>query len=284
MKRKNLTDRVIAITGASAGIGRATAIACANAGMDVVVSARRLEPLDSLVEQIESTGRRAVAVVSDVTSKEDSQQLVQIAQDTFGRLDAILANAGRGLNRPVDEMTDEDMRSIFEVNFFGTMNTVHAALPIFKEQKHGHILMTSSCLSRFSLPFHGAYAATKASQTQIARAMRLELAGKGIDVSVVHPITTITDFFEVSAEVSGTPNEGASRHAPKMFVQPASRVANAIVRCLKKPRPEVWTSHIVRTVAGTMVIFPFLGDLLLRKEVERQEARRSASQTSHARE
>lgn len=264
MSARDLTGRVIAITGASAGIGRATAIECAKAGMDVVVGARREDRLAEVAAEVGSIGRRAVPVACDVIRVEDNERLVRAAVETFGRLDVIMANAGHGLNRTVENTTDAELREIFEVNFFGTMHTVRAAMPVFRSQETGgHVLITSSCLSRFSLPRHGAYGATKAAQTQMARAMRLELERDGIPVSVIHPITTMTEFSDVSADISGVPRKGIPGHAPRFFVQPAERVARAVVKCIRKPVPEVWTSHIVRTVAGVMVMAPWFHDLVV---------------------
>ncbi|MBL1217840.1 MAG: SDR family oxidoreductase [Planctomycetes bacterium] len=267
MSTHDLTGRVIAITGASAGIGKATAIECAKAGMDVVLGARRMDKLAEVADAVRQLGRQAVAVECDVVNIEDNEKLVKGAVDTFGKLDVIMANAGHGLNRTVEATSDADLREIFEVNFFGTMHTVRTAMPVFRSQETGgHVLITSSCLSRFSLPRHGAYGATKAAQTQMARSMRLELEGDGIPVSVIHPITTVTEFFDVSAQISGVDRSGIPKHAPSLFVQPAERVARAVVKCIRKPVPEVWTSHIVRTVAGVMVMAPWFHDLVVRKQ------------------
>lgn len=270
MARKELTNQVIFITGASAGIGRATALACAQSGMDVIATARRLDRLEALVKEIESLGRRGLAIPCDVADEQAVVDAINKGRDHFGRLDVVMANAGYGLERPVERLDDETIRRIFEVNFFGTMSVIRAAVPIFRTQKSGHILITSSCVSRFTLPYLGAYTATKAAQTQIARSLRLELAPDGINVSVIHPITTRTEFFDVAADHSGQPREGVPRHAPKMFVQPASRVADAVVRCLRKPVPEVWTSVIVRLVCGAMVAFPRFQDFCLRNEAKRR--------------
>ena len=100
--------------------------------------------------------------------------------------------------------------------------------------------------------------------------MRLELARYNIEVSSVHPITTMTEFFEVSNQLSGKAGNTSTvpDHASKMFVQTPERVARAIVRCLRKPRPEVWTSHIVRSVAGVMTAFPWFFDLVVRKQAK----------------
>ncbi len=265
MAKLDLTDKVICITGASAGIGRATAIACAKNGMNVVVSARRADRLNDIVKEIEEIGSKSLAVVCDVADDAQVKNLIEETIREYGKMDVILANAGYGWTSPVADFNDEKLRSLFEVNFFGTVRTIREAMPVLRDQGYGHIIITSSCMSRFSLALSGAYAATKAAQTQIARSMRLELQHENIEVSVVHPITTITEFFDVASDISGTQVTGIPDHAPKMFIQTAEHVAKAIVKCIRKPVPEVWTSIIVRLTLGTMVAFPRLSDYIIRK-------------------
>lgn len=264
---KSLQDRVICIVGASSGIGRATAIQCAQAGMRVVVAARRLDRLEELVSELNGAGRQALAVQCDIANEADSQSLIDQCVDRFGRVDAVLANAGYGHEGSIVDLSDQALRQIFEVNFFGTVRVTRAAVATFRKQGQGHLLITSSCLSRFTLPYFSAYSATKAAQTHLARALRLELEHEGIEVSVVHPITTRTEFFDTASDVAGERRRGIPRHTPKLFVQTPERVARAIVKCLQKPSPEVWTSHITRLVAGAMVAFPAFHDFCCRREL-----------------
>ena len=159
---------------------------------------------------------------------------------------------------------------MFDVNFFASVDLLRAAANrLLKAERQGHLLMCSSCLSKFALPNHSAYSATKAAQNAVCSAMRLELKHHGVYVSSVHPITTTTEFFEVSARLSGCNPVKAdlSNHSPKMFVQPPQRVARAVVKCLRKPCPEVWTSHIVRTVAGIMTAFPRFYDWSMHRQM-----------------
>lgn len=263
----SLQDRVICIVGASSGIGRATAIQCAQAGMRVVVAARRLDRLDELVHELNGAGREAMAVACDIANEADSQSLIDQSVDRFGRVDAVLANAGYGHEGSIVDLSDQALRQIFEVNFFGTVRVTRAAVALFRKQGHGHLLITSSCLSRFTLPYFSAYSATKAAQTHLARALRLELEHEGIEVSVVHPITTRTEFFDTASDVAGERRRGIPKHTPRLFVQTPERVARAIVKCLRKPTPEVWTSHITRLVAGAMVAFPSFHDFCCRREL-----------------
>ncbi len=268
---RDLTDQVIIITGASSGIGAATAIQCAKAGMDTVLNARRADRLEQVADAVRQCGRKAEIVVGDVTAEGMSQRMLDAAQDTFGRFDVVFANAGYGFERSVVQMDDQELRQIFDVNFFASFDLIReAAKRLISDQRPGHLLMCSSCLAKFTLPFFSAYSATKAAQNHFCRAMRLELSRYNIEVSSVHPITTTTEFFEVSNQLSGKADKTSTvpDHASKMFVQTPERVARAIVRCLRKPRPEVWTSHIVRSVAGVMTAFPWFFDLVVRKQAK----------------
>ncbi len=266
-----LTDQVIIITGASSGIGAATAIECAKVGMDTVLNARRADRLEQVADTVRQCGRKAEIVVGDVAAEGMSQRMLDAAQDAFGRFDVVFANAGYGFERSVVHMGDQELRQIFDVNFFASFELIReAAKRLINEQRPGHLLMCSSCLAKFTLPFYSAYSATKAAQNHFCRAMRLELARCNIEVSSVHPITTTTEFFEVSNQLSGKANNTSTvpDHASKMFVQTPETVARAIVRCLRTPRPEVWTSHIVRSVAGMMTAFPWFFDLVVRKQAK----------------
>jgi short-subunit dehydrogenase len=265
---RDLRGNVIVITGASSGIGAATAVACARAGMNVVLNARRAEMLDAVADRVRQAGTDALVVTGDVTADGISERMLDAARDRFGRFDAVFANAGYGFDLAAHEVSDEVLRKIFDVNFFAAMDLLNAAaVRLLAGDRRGHLLMCSSCLGRFTLPGHSAYSATKAAQAHVCTAMRIELEPHGIYVSSVHPITTITEFFEVSSRLSGKDAGGKSapEHAPRFFVQPAERVANAVVKCLRRPRPEVWTSFTTRAVAAAMTLSPRFGDVILRK-------------------
>ncbi len=268
--KRDLEGKTIIITGASSGIGAATAVRCAMAGMDLVINARRAERLEDVASSIAEQGRRAVIVVGDVTEDGISRHRLEAAENEFGEVYAVFANAGYGMNKTVISNSDQDLRRMFDVNFFAATELLRmAGRRLMDSERPGHLLMCSSCVSKFALPNHGAYSATKSAQNGICGAMRHELKPHGIYVSSVHPITTTTEFFEVSARVSNCGDGAADipSHTPRLFVQPPDRVARAVVKCLQRPRPEVWTSHIVRTVAGFMTIFPRFYDWSMRKVV-----------------
>lgn len=139
-----IENKVVVITGASSGIGEVTAKLLAEKGAKVVLGARREERLVQLVEEIKSNGGQAAYRVTDVTNPEDSQQLVQLAKDTFGGVDAIFLNAGIMPNSPLSELKTNEWNSMIDINIKGVLNGIAAVLPTFTAQKSGHIITTSS--------------------------------------------------------------------------------------------------------------------------------------------
>ncbi|MEQ9454483.1 MAG: SDR family oxidoreductase [Phycisphaeraceae bacterium] len=257
--KRNLTGKVLAITGASSGIGAATALEAARAGMVVSLGARRVEKLEEVKQQIEVAGGRAVAFQCDVTDPESVQAFIDQTVEALGRLDAIYANAGYGLVRKVLDMTEDEHRAIFETNYFGTMHTVRAAMAALREADGGlrHIIICSSCVSEIGLPEMGAYCATKAAQDGLAGALRGELMDEGFSVTTVHPVGTKTEFFTTAAEQSGY--RPKRRLLPEGPSQTPEQVARAIVRALRRPRPEVWPLPWVRWSLGVVTAFPSIG-------------------------
>jgi short-subunit dehydrogenase len=264
---RDLTGRVIIITGASSGIGAVTALTCAEAGMDVVLNARRAERLAEVAHRIEQLGRRAVIVPGDVTDPGLNERLLDAAEQAFGRFDVVFANAGYGFEKPMLQISDAEHRRIWEVNYFAAVELLReAARRLIAQGRPGHLLMCSSCLAKFTLPYYAAYSATKAAQNHVCRAMRMELRPHHIEVASVHPITTSTEFFQVAARLSGDGEEAGklNHHTPRGFIQSPQKVARAIVRCLRRPRPEVWTSFPTRLGAALMTLSPRLADVVMR--------------------
>lgn len=269
----DLRGKPIVITGASSGIGLATAFACAQAGMPVILAARRLDRLREAEATIINQGGKAVALVCDVAKDYDCTRLINESCARFGPIYAVFANAGFGFECGIEHSTPEQLREIFEVNFWGTVRLYHAALPVLRARGDGHLLACSSCLSKIAMPYFGAYSATKAAQDHISRAMRLELAGSGIYVSSVHPIRTRTEFFDETDRRSDP--TGQTMRKRLAIMQPPERVADAVVACLRRPRGEVWTSTSMRTAMGLATIFPRTADRLLSLALKRRMNRRA---------
>lgn len=259
----------IAITGASSGIGAATAIACARAGMPVVVAARRLDRLHAVVESITRAGGKAIAVACDVVKPEECRALVERTVSEFGSIYSIFANAGYGIEGRAHEIKDEDWRAIFETNFYGTMHTIRPALEHMLAARRGHVLICSSCVAKSGVPYLAAYTATKAAQDHVGRAMRLELEGTGVHVSTVHPIGTVTEFSKVVKQKSG---DKRFAETPRGLKQSAEHVANTIVRRLARDGRggEVWPNLTARFLFGAGTMFPSLADSILRRHLAKR--------------
>ncbi|HEX2453893.1 MAG TPA: SDR family NAD(P)-dependent oxidoreductase [Vicinamibacterales bacterium] len=266
-----LQGRVAAITGASSGIGLACAERLAREGAAVVLGARREHRLEAAVTRIRQAGGRAEAVSIDVVNEPDVQRLVRQAETTFGGLDIMICNAGFGFYGTVEETSPEIMRRMMDVNFFGTFYGARAALPVFRRQGRGHLLIVSSIVGRRGIPLMSGYTATKAAQAGFAESLRSEFAGSNIHVSLVVPISTETEFRSAMRRDYGYVLEGLG---PK---QPVERVARAILDCLHRPRPEVYPHAKSRALAVLNVVAPGFADRLVQKYGRRRVIDHAAS-------
>ncbi len=270
----DLTGNPIAITGASSGIGRATALACARAGMPVALGARREEKLVELADEINAMpGGRAIAVRCDVTNAAECEAFIDRTVDAFGSIYSVFANAGYGSDAKILEMTDSEVRAIFDTNFFGTLDTIRPAVIRMRSNggsPRGHVIICSSCVARFTVVNLSAYSATKAAQAHVGTALRQELKEDDIRVSTVHPIGTRTDFFDAMQHVHT--DDGKRHHSPAFFTQPVSAVSDRVVKCLRSPRAEVWTGPkgaITRMTSAMMTAWPWFGDRVVKGSAER---------------
>lgn len=274
----DLRGRPIAITGASSGIGAATAIACARAGMPVVIAARRADKLAGVADRIRAAGGKVLAVGCDVTDPAQCAAVVDRTVSEFGSIYSVFANAGYGEELALCETSDEAVRAMFETNFYGTLNVVRPAAARMIGAGGGHILICSSCLALMAIPFYSIYCATKAAQHLVGRAMAIELGPKGVHVSTVHPVGTKTEFFDTAAARS--PGRTAlTSHSADRFMQSADFVAGRIVKCLRRPRPEVWTGWTGMGVRLGMSIcnaFPGIEGMVLRRMVRTRTAAAAA--------
>lgn len=259
----DLTNLPIVITGASSGIGEATAVACAKAGMPVVLGARREDRLAAVAGEIRASGGRALAVRCDVRSEGDCAELIERAEREFGAVYAVYANAGYGVEGAALDLTEQAWRDIFETNFWGTLHTIRPAVASMRRSGRGHVLICSSIVSKLGIPYFSAYSTTKAAQDHLGRALRHELAGVA-HVSTIHPIGTDTEFSStVSKHAGGAPRRA---RAPESWRQPPVRVAEAVVACLRRPKGEVWTSLPARLLAGVGTAFPGIADMVLSRK------------------
>jgi short-subunit dehydrogenase len=251
--------KVVAITGASGGIGRATALRVARNGASVALCARRKDRLEEVAAEVVRAGGQALPFVADVTRETEVQAFVDRTVSTFGSIDVMMCNAGFGIYGAIDTIDSSRMRALMDVNYFGTYHAVHAVLPVFRRQASGHLIVISSILGRRSVPFTGAYAATKSAQVGLAEAIRAELLGTSIHVTVVYPVSTDTEFFGVMKAHSGFATRAKG---PR---QSADTVADAIARAMDHPQPEVYPKRIAKGLAVLNTVAPGLTDRIVRR-------------------
>ncbi|MCC5828642.1 MAG: SDR family NAD(P)-dependent oxidoreductase [Phycisphaeraceae bacterium] len=275
---RTLRGRAILITGGGSGIGRATALACAEAGMRVIVTGRRAQKLDEVVSHITTRDSAALAIRADVNHREEVERMFEEAIAWSGGLDVVFANAGFGVYAPISTVDEDLVRSMFQTNFYGSLYCAQSAIGHFKARMGtkagmetaspdtsssarvpafdgGHLLFCISALSEIGLPYHGIYSATKAAQDALAGALRAEVAPLEICISSVHPIGTQTEFFDIArqqgSESAPTPRGEAKPHTPEL-------VARSILRCLRRPVPEVWPSGWTRLALALLTAWPGL--------------------------
>lgn len=217
--------KVVVITGASSGIGAAAARAFAAAGADVVLAARSADRLERLAAAL--PGRPLVAP-TDVSAADQARALVERTIAERGRIDILVNNAGVGLAGPVAALDPADLERTLAVGLFGPLALIQAAVPPMRRQGRGQIINVSSVVGRQALPYLGGYAATKAALDRLTEALRMELRGSGVAVTLLRPGTTRTGFAE----------RRLGRGRERRRVSPAGvapeAVANALVRAARR--------------------------------------------------
>jgi NADP-dependent 3-hydroxy acid dehydrogenase YdfG len=233
-----LEGQVIAITGASAGIGAATARLLAARGAHVVLGARREDTLTRIVADIKADGGRATACVVDVTRPEDLRQLIALSAEQFGRLDALVANAGVATVAPLTEGRLTDWNQMIDVNLCGVLHGIAAALPVFSAQGSGHFITVTSTAAAKWVPGQGVYAASKAGARALCDVLRQEV-GPEIRATMVCPGATDTEF---------TTDPELRERMSAIAMAPAA-VAEAIAYALAQPRDVNVGEIVVRSAA-----------------------------------
>jgi NADP-dependent 3-hydroxy acid dehydrogenase YdfG len=191
-----IENRVVVITGASSGIGEATAKLLAKEGAKVVLGARREDKLERIADEITNDGGRAVYQELDVTKPADNEAIVRLAKEAFGGLDVIFLNAGIMPNSPLSAMQTDDWRQTVDVNVNGVLNGVAAVLPTFIEQKSGHVIATSSVAGLKAYPGGAVYGGTKWFVRDFMEVLRMESAMEGTNIrtATIYPAAINTEL------------------------------------------------------------------------------------------
>lgn len=259
---REIADSVIVITGASTGIGRATALKFAHLGASLVVSARREDALRNLAEQCEKLGARALAIPADVTNEEAVRNLARQAAEHFGHIDIWINDAAVSLFGRFEETPPDAFRKVIETNLFGYIHGMRAVLPYFREQGHGTIINVASVVGSTGQPYASAYATSEAAIIGLSESVRMELHDTpAIHVCTILPASVDTPFFQHAANFVGRAVK------PMGPLYRPEQVASAIVEAIKHPRAEIMVGNAGKVIATLHKIAPALVERFFARHV-----------------
>jgi NAD(P)-dependent dehydrogenase (short-subunit alcohol dehydrogenase family) len=258
--KKPLEEQVVVVTGGSSGIGRAVASLAGRRGAKVVVAARGADGLAAAVEEIERADSEALAVEGDLVSPEQNEELVRRALERFGRIDTFVANAIVTVYAEVEQLEPEELRRVFDVNFFGVVSGYRAALPALKDSR-GTFLHVSSALAYRGIPLQAAYCSSKAACRTFLESARVELQKHGHDVAVslVLPGAANTPQFDRDRQKVGKqPQPVPPIYQPELY-------ADAVLHCAEHPIRELPVSWGAQKLLWGQKLSPRAGDWVLRR-------------------
>jgi short-subunit dehydrogenase len=233
MSTREIANSRVIVTGASSGIGRAVALELARADAKLVAVARREDRLTQLAHEVTAINGRIEIVVGDITDPQIRQQAVDAAQTQYGGLDILINNAGIGALGRFEDADLNRVRRVFEVNFFALVEMTRLALPLMQKGVKPMLVNVSSIVGHRGVPFRSEYSASKFAVRGFSEAIRAEFTRYGIDVLVVSPGTTETEFFDGDFEHGTEPSW--PRHKPVS----ANKVARAMVKAIRQGRHEI---------------------------------------------
>ena len=229
-----LEGKVAIITGASSGIGEATAIALAAEGAKVVIAARRVERLEAVAKQIIDHGGQALSIVSDITDEAQAKNVIQKAHTEFGHIDILVNNAGISFPGKIENADPSNWRKMIDINVLALMYTTHIALPIFKAQKSGHIVNISSVAGRIARAGMAGYNVTKWGVNAFSEALRQEVYQDNIRVTIIEPGLVETEIDQHITDVVAKQEIEARRKA--ITPLQSEDIAAAIVYAVTQPQ------------------------------------------------
>jgi short-subunit dehydrogenase len=256
MSRRTIAGSRVILTGASSGIGRALAKQLVGEGARVLAVARRAEKLDELARELAGAPGQIDVLAGDVTAADFRHAIIERVGGLFGGLDLLVNNAGSGAMGRFAEATPDRLRQVMEVNFFAPAELIRMALPLLQAGNRPMAVNVSSVLGHRGVPNSAEYCASKFAMQGLSESLRAELASAGIEVLVVSPARTDTEFFEQAI------NAGASRW-PKMRGMPAEKVARRTLAAIRRGRHEIVISAGGKLLFWTNRLFPRVLDSIL---------------------
>lgn len=274
--REQVREAVMVITGASSGIGRATAHAFAEQGATVVLAARRGDLLRTAERECIERGGRALPITTDITDAAQVEALARKTIETCGRIDVWVNNAGVGLFGRIDEVPLADYERVVQTNLFGCVYAARAVIPQFRQQGSGVMINVASVVGAVAQPYTSAYSASKWGLRGLGENLRMELLDTpGVDVCTVLPATIDTPFFQHAANFTGR----AVRAMEPVY--PAGKVAAAIVDLAQHPRREVTVGGTGRLFAFQHAVAPAMAEKMMARQVESRHLAQSPAEDTH---
>lgn len=261
------SNLVSIITGASSGIGAATARLLASKGYKVVLAARRIDLLDELAEEIKSLGGDSLVVKTDITQLDQVENLITQTMTHYGQIDILVNNAGLGRINWLDELDPhDDVEYQIQVNLSGLIQMTRAVLPQMIDRQKGHIINIGSIAGLIATPTYSVYAATKYGLRGFTEALRREVSIQGIEVTGIYPGGVATEFSEKARIKRKT-----KVSTPGFLRLSAESVAQTILKVIIKPKRAVIIPWLMRPLVWLSVVFPGLVDIIIKNLFTRQE-------------
>jgi short-subunit dehydrogenase len=257
MPYRDLQDKRAIVTGASSGIGWHLVKQLAAEGVSVIACARRADLLDDLSNQIKSQGGTCIPIAGDITSELNRREIIDCVDREFGGIDILVNNAGIGAMGRFDESEETRLRQVFEVNFFAITEMIRESLPRLKQGQSPIIVNMSSVLAHRATPLKSEYCASKFALHGFSDALRAELTQDQIDLLLVSPSTTDSEFFDNAIEDTTGKNWKTRR------AMPPSAVASKTIRAIKKGKHEIILTHGGRLIVWMDRLIPGIANRIM---------------------
>ncbi len=255
-------DKVVLITGASSGIGRASAILFARKGANIILVARKKEKLDEIDKELKKYNVSTLVCECDVSNKSQVKEISKTVLEKFNSIDILVNNAGFAIYGSVSDLTTEEIESQMSTNYFGMIYCIKNFLPSMIEKKSGHIVNVASVAGSFGLPGIASYCASKFAMLGFSEGLKHELKGTGVGITVVSPIMVRTNFFDHQSF------EKMPKYSPTSLS--AETVAKAILKAANSPRLEIIVPSVVRIAVWMKSTFPYLINPILGSAFKKQ--------------
>ena len=267
MGGEDFWEKAVIVSGASSGIGRALALRLADEGAWLALAARNAQRLNALAVECEQRGGRATAMPTDVSDEDQCRRLIERAKDTYGRIDAVVNNAGMSVVAKLEELPHLDLfRQVMDVNLYGAVHCCYYALPFLKETG-GRIVNVASLGGLMAIPYNSSYAASKFGLIGFSDSLRMELQASGVSVTVICPYWVVTEFHERYLNKDGKPKGPAGRAIYTEKTMTAEQCARIVLEAARRRKrqvvmwpggPFLWFRLIAPALVDRLIVSAFL--------------------------